>query len=416
MQYSIHEDNLPKLIEKLHRIENKCNKYGCTFSYAEVGEEFKNLQHYKEIEGAYGQRQLAKTFEKLERFVIIEVEGKAIINNWRFLATIEHTEAGNIIRSYSEIAIPDKYKTVSAHCDHCNIDRYRKDSYLILNTVTNEIKQVGKSCLQDYTSGLSAEMAASFASYFNTIAELNDHESLGGFTRHYIDVLDVLLMANEVVKKAGFVSKSKAEELYTMPTSEIVKELMFNPDSQLAHEKIQKYGINLKTIDNDKNKAEVNTMVEWAKSQSADNQYLNNLKVSVSNQYCEWRDIGILVSLPSAYFKAMEKEADRIAREAEKANQPKSNYVGKVGDKISLQAVTITHIAHYETQYGITHIFKIIDSNGAVYVWRTNKSHVENSKGEYPAIESFTNIKGTIKEHKEYNGEKQTELTRCKVF
>jgi hypothetical protein len=427
MQYSIHEDNLPKLIEKLKRIENKCSKYGCTFSYAEIGEEFKDIQHYKEIIAEYGSKQLAKTFVRLERFVIVEVEGKAIINDWQFLATLEHTENGNVIRSYSEVDIPEKYKTAKAHCDHCNIDRYRKDSYLILNTVTNEIKQVGKSCLMDYTNGLSAEMAASFASYFNTIAELNDHESLGGFTRHYHEVETYLMYANEIVKKAGFISRQKAEDTFQPSTAQWLRDYINFPDSKEVINHQGKIGFN---PDTEENKAEVKTMLEWLKNQSSDSQYINNLKIVCSNKYTENRDVGLLASLPSAYFKAMQIEADKAQKESEKANIKPSEYVGKVNDKISLEAVTITHVAQYETQYGITHIFKIVDSNGNVFVWRTNKSTIESLSEEkysemwdktyrdtiFTSITDFHNIKGTVKEHKEYNGEKQTELTRCKVF
>lgn len=404
MQYTIHEDNLPKLIEKLKRIENKCNKYGCTFNYAEIGEEYKEIQHYAEIRVEYGQKALKKTSLVLEKFIIIEVEGKAIINNWKFLATIEHTENGNIIRSYSDLEIPEKYKTVKAHCDHCNIDRYRKDSYLVLNTVTNEIKQVGKSCLMDYTNGLSAEVASQFASYFNTIAELHDHESSGGFTRHYIDTFDYLLISNAMVSKYGFISKGKAEENFCQSTVSKIADFMHGKEYQDL------------IYDTDENKAEVQNMLDWLDIQTSDSQYISNLQVVCKNKYSEYRDCGLLASLPSAYFKAMQKESDRIAKENEKAGQKQSEYYGTIGDKITLSNVTINHVAQYETEYGITHIFKILDENSNIFTWRTNKSMVENKEGNYTAIVDYTQIKGTIKNHSEFRDEKQTELTRCKVF
>jgi hypothetical protein len=417
-QYSIHEDNMQKLADKLAHIEKKCNKYGCTFSYAEVGEEYKEVQHYKEIYGAYGKEEV-KTHKTIERFIIVEVEGIAIINDWKFVATLEHTEAGNIIRQYNtEVELPDYYRTCKPTCEHCHSDRYRKDTYIIRNTVTNELKQVGKSCLKDFTNGLSAEAVAQFLSYFNTIQELNDHESLGGFTRKYVNVSEYLTAVIEVVNKCGFVSKAKSEE-GKQATSSKVYSLMY-PMSRYDTEEVEKLDF---VADRQENKEAVKNMLAWLEVQKANSQYISNLQLVCKKEYAEFRDMGLLASLPSAYFKAMETEKERLEREARKSDQPTSQHVGKVGDKIQLTNVTITKVAVYETQYGFTHIFKILDTNGNIYIWKASKGCEvkEVIKGEYcnyesKAIEDFTALKGTIKAHNEYNGELQTELTRCKVM
>lgn len=46
-QYSIYEGNMERLEKKLNRIYGKCKKYGCEFSYRQVGEEFKELKDEK---------------------------------------------------------------------------------------------------------------------------------------------------------------------------------------------------------------------------------------------------------------------------------------------------------------------------------------------------------------------------------
>ena len=43
MTYSILEANMERLEKKLTRIQNKCKKFGCSFTYEKVGEEFKTL-------------------------------------------------------------------------------------------------------------------------------------------------------------------------------------------------------------------------------------------------------------------------------------------------------------------------------------------------------------------------------------
>lgn len=43
-RYAIPEENMERLMKKLAAIEKKCNKYGCAFSFKEVGEEFREVQ------------------------------------------------------------------------------------------------------------------------------------------------------------------------------------------------------------------------------------------------------------------------------------------------------------------------------------------------------------------------------------
>ena len=55
------------------------------------------------------------------------------------------------------------------------------------------------------------------------------------------------------------------------------------------------------------------------------------------------------------------------------------------------------------------------DAAGNVYTWKTaNNIGYEDAEGVWQKPEEFT-IKGTVKEHSEYRGEKQTVLTRCKA-
>ena len=104
----------------------------------------------------------------------------------------------------------------------------------------------------------------------------------------------------------------------------------------------------------------------------------------------------------------------QLIKEKKNANAPKtaSEYIGNVGDKVEM-VLTFVQEYTYETNftyYGeIQHIYKFADENGNTVVWKT-------SKGLYNIEEGKTyTVKGTIKEHSEYRGDKQTILTRCKV-
>lgn len=94
----------------------------------------------------------------------------------------------------------------------------------------------------------------------------------------------------------------------------------------------------------------------------------------------------------------------------------KSQHIGSVGDKIE-KTVTLTRISSYVTSYtyyGEEHfVYNFVDEFGNVLVWKTSKAPDEFNNELKK--DSTVTVKGTIKEHSEYNGEPQTVLTRCKI-
>ena len=111
------------------------------------------------------------------------------------------------------------------------------------------------------------------------------------------------------------------------------------------------------------------------------------------------------------------EEAERIAREKaeaeEAARKAISQYIGEVGEKIEL-SVILEKIAWYEAPsfrgFGMDarYIYTFRNDHGDAIVWKTTKG-LMTERGE------AVKLKGTIKELSEYDGEKQTVLTRCKI-
>lgn len=102
---------------------------------------------------------------------------------------------------------------------------------------------------------------------------------------------------------------------------------------------------------------------------------------------------------------------------------PESSHYGNVGDKVQME-LELVNIAYYDTKwFGTTTtnwIYTMKDAAGNLFVWKTTSCLERAEKGKRGELvkiergERFT-LKGTIKEHSEYKGEKQTVLTRCKV-
>lgn len=107
----------------------------------------------------------------------------------------------------------------------------------------------------------------------------------------------------------------------------------------------------------------------------------------------------------------LEYDAEKVALAIQRHNAENSSYVGTVGEKIE-QEVVLTKELYFKTNYGYntgTYIYIMKNKLGNELVWRTSKS-LSISEGE-----SFIII-GTVKGHDEYNGTKQTVLTRCKIL
>lgn len=106
------------------------------------------------------------------------------------------------------------------------------------------------------------------------------------------------------------------------------------------------------------------------------------------------------------YFAAIESELAALPENWDAAPViPETNYLGSVGERITLK-VKVVHTHTFETAYGVS-TFNIMETEcGNPVVWKSSNCGLE--KG------SVYLLKGTVKEHAEYKGKKQTVLTRCK--
>lgn len=83
-----------------------------------------------------------------------------------------------------------------------------------------------------------------------------------------------------------------------------------------------------------------------------------------------------------------------------------SEYQGVVGDWM-IKEVTIKKNLSFENRYGTTHMHIMVDEDQNVYVWNSSsKSYAEGKT---------VTLKMKVKEHKEYNGTKQTVVWYCKL-
>ena len=411
MNYSIPECNMENLEKKLKRIQNKCVKYGCEFKYERIGEHFeeKTIYDYDDVIAEVNGQRVYRSWTEIVKFIDIDVEGVAAINGWRFAASLEYTEKGNIISGISDLEIPKRFYDCAPWCEHCKTARDRKYSYVVYNEGTGEFKQVGKACLRDFTHGLSAEIAAMSESFLKECEEASEWKSLGGFTRNYYEVAEYAKYVAETIRIFGY---RKNDGIGESTASQAKNFLRCELGARVPEWVRAEYTGAVAKGFNSKNKESAElakTVLEWIVNNEKDNNYFHNLKVACSLEFCSPSDLGLIASAFPAYNRELEYEAERREREekaaAEKAS---SSWLGNVGERISFKIADFRSITSWETQWGTVSVFKLIDEDGHVCTWKTgNWFSAEECIGK--------TVKATIKELKEYCGVKQTEITRARI-
>ena len=131
---------------------------------------------------------------------------------------------------------------------------------------------------------------------------------------------------------------------------------------------------------------------------------------------------GWLVYNPNMEIEEVVKKKKQAYADSHKSEEDKdknikmSDYLGNVGEKITVTAKLIKEYT-YDTNYGYyggtSTIYTFEDDNGNKILWTTSSMPYVNDK-PIESGKTYT-ITGTVKEHKEYKGEKETVLTRCKL-
>ena len=392
MMYAIYEDFYSDVEKKLNRIAKKCIKHGNDFVFEVKGEEIR--ERYNKEMG----------MTEYHKFILVEVDGTAKIDDWECIAVLEIHDVGNIIRRINtEIEIPERFKHTENVCEHCNTRRQRNNLYVIHNVKTDEWKQVGGSCLKLYTGGLSMEYVTA---YMDGITELEEVDGIvGGHGKAYFSVEDILSYAVEVIAKTGYFNAQA-----NIPTKYVVATMMCNRLDRaidIINEDFSNARLNVRFCNSDFHKECTSNLVKeiigYYANLEDESEFVHNIKVMLNEKYILAKNFGFICYLPEGY-------ARHIQKQVEKAKKIESEYFGEVGKRYKDKDIQdVTLITSWETQFGVTGIYKITLTDGSVLTWKTtNGLYLE-------AGEKFDKITFTVKEHKEYKGEKQTEVTRCKI-
>ena len=419
--FAIPDYRVPRLYSKLAPFLKKAKKFDVPYTLEEIGkvdlkDDENNLQHC----------------------IIIKLEFQIQFNGWKFMASIDHLPNGNIIRNISGTDLPEKFRTIKGYCEHCNTDRNRKSTYVVYNEKEG-FKQVGKSCLFLYT-GIDLNRIASAMDIWNFIHtysecdgdEYEDYDY--GCKSSTCDAMEVLALAWKLVKIFGYVKKN-SEGISTYNRYYEALNYLDGSMKKYQEKRYREYSKFLKENNVEfftKEDYEMaDTIRKFIMEQKITSDYINNLNVIFSNFkegdrasltgekayhykecYMDRKYTAIVISVVQMYNHTMGTLSKRKAKQNKEKLE--SSYVGKVGERITFSIKDVSVITSWENNFGyhpVTNfIYKIVDKEGNIFTWKTATCiHIDKVLAGTPVLT------GTVKEHKEYRGIKQTELQRCKI-
>jgi hypothetical protein len=340
------------------------------------------------------------------------------IEGWMFVAALHHVAGqGTLIHGLDDIEFPERYRTSDKPvCEHCNTRRARKDTYLVKHEGTGEFKQVGSACLKDFLGHDSPAKIAAMCDLILSTEGLEDdfgfNASMGRYHREYA-LSAALAMASLLIRREGrYISNSEAkaseeEAAYTFrpvltSTSRMVQDAFDALDRlclcQDAASKAQRDAL----TPSEQDEAEAEAARLWAaNTMEAKSNFDHNLKLTASFELTDQRSLGIACYIVPAYQKHLAREA---ARKLE-AQFGASEFVG-TPKKREVFTLTLAKKFDIDGYFGTTTVHKFLDPQGNEVVWFSSKS-------TDLAVGHTYKVKATVKEHKEYKGNKETIISRA---
>ncbi|WP_432262828.1 ankyrin repeat domain-containing protein [Cupriavidus sp. TMH.W2] len=388
--YRIPVDNLPRVREVIARINKRANKLGMQPLTLQIGEA--KLGMATRVALSDGRTQADKTETQIAP---VTIGGQQpVLAGYAFVAKLDFS-AGPSPLVLGTDEIPAEYRTCSPDCDHCKKARERHTTFVLREIESGRHLQVGRSCLTDFFNGDDPfALTAWLQALYEIHDDLSDYEEYygGDATANRVPVEQVLEAACAEVRVSGYLSKEKADAMLLLSTADAVREHFLPRRGRSTVAQVQPA---------DREKAQ--RVRAWLASPEVDaerNQstYMHNIATLGSAETVAMRFVGMLSSAVAAFDH---HELRRLTAEDTRESQ----YIGEPDGKIERAVTILGRSLIPGDRYGDKMLYRLRDDDGNVMVWFCTGADI-GVPGER------LHITGTVKEHREYKGVRQTTLLR----
>lgn len=343
-----------------------------------------------------------RTDEDGNQICIVAVEGDVVKHEgYTFLARLDHnldpSGESNLVYTMPEQSLTEDQRIAGANCDHCGWRRNRKDTYILRKDEDGSFIQVGRTCLKDFFGHDPAEIVRR-AQYVTRVIDEVREAAEGGqaymTNRRTIDLLTFLSYVVSAVEECGWVSGKEAfGDESKLSSRDAAANTMFMWPRTLKED--------IPTKEQVERAAEV---IEYVLTLDPNRSDFNFNMVQMAKQsVIDYKATGIVAAMVFCYNRHLEQEVKKEM--APKIDFTKSDYQGAEKERLNLD-VTVLSSRWHDGQFGSYSITRMLDEAGNLFV----------SFGQYHAEPGDkVALRGTVKRHQEYNGVKQTVLSRVKA-
>lgn len=405
--FTIPQDNLALFNEKIAGLNKRAAKVGLPpLTVVERGTEERPVRQGSK---------LMRTWHKLAVTTVADIK----LNGWKLLGVLGYLPGSDapIIREVPGETVPESYRTGDRSCAYCGKARERRETFIVQHE-NGETKRIGRNCLRDFL-GVDPKQMLSSSEWLASLSSLGDDDYSGGGSRQptTFEPSFVMPIAIRVIDKKGYWSKSAIETIamnrpdggkLPVATANEVTTYIAALNGWLPKVPVN---INQEVLDEfgdvtDEDVRKGTAVLDWAKGMTGNSTYAYNLRTAASAQQITGRELALLVSAYGAWKKAT---TDDVAKE--KAVKVPSEFMGTEGQKgLVVDQATVLFTRTLNGEYGPTTLITFKTPEGNLLKWFASGA-LEN---DFPVGGTFA-LRGTVKKHETYNGDKQTVLTRVKA-
>lgn len=361
--FEVRVENLPALRERIERIDRRARRLGT------------------------GAVLLVDTGRRQAGRAVVVLQGDTPrLEGWRIAAVVRHRGADAELRPVpgAPALPPSSSRWRVASCDHCQVARNRKETFLLLHDVDRTVRQVGSSCLRDFLGGHDPDRLCRQAEYLLLAgAELTGAASGAGVEPGAtLDLEAFVEHAARVVRRVGWTSRAAATDETPSSADQAEASLEQNAPIEPADRRLA-----LGTL------AWARELLPLKRNPSG---FERDLVAVVGESWITRRERGLICA------------AVMIRRRELARARSRSRHQGCVGDELEVVGLVEHVFARPSARWG--HVYQAVlrDLDGNRYrCWSSRLLPIEEDRAY--------RVSGHVTAHDEHRGELETVLTRCRT-
>lgn len=388
--YTIPLGNRPVVLERIDKMRSRAEKLGIPFPAVIVGEPYSKtyLDSITRAPVIVWRFDVTMSGEGIDRPVSY--------GGWKIVGQFNHEYPKVILNKLVDNINPFFIKRFEAEniswCEDCNKAIRRHNTYVIENEA-GEQKLVGSSCMHKYVPDQkSIDQVMKY--YLHMHEDLFcDDEERGWFrednfmdTRWYLKAHFMVLLIGLSIKDDEF--GRVLNHIMEMRTPSRDKPRLL----RLYSKALSHY---------DDAESEMHHMMEFISKLPENNDFNVRLKRMCEPGYHLKKDCNTVCWGAVKYY-------EYLFGRTPKPGKSISNWLGEIGDMLDMPVTFVRSVYLYSTDYDAVYLHTFKTKEGHIITWKTSYIDEEFLQGDL-------NIRGRIKDHTEYQGDKQTQITRAKI-